>query len=228
MIYNHHPSQLPAEIKIDFRLTNAPIRQFFTKEFTGAEVLTPNENQLIQAANPKRLTHFCTGRFCAKQAMQGFTGHSNEILRGPGKEPLWPVGVVGSISHSDELTGAVVASSRDIISIGLDIEKIGRVKSEMWDNLFTPDEKHYLASLPEEEKPLYTTLFFTMKESFYKLQYPLTKFRLWFDEVEIRKNGETYSLVILREFAGKKSLPASTDMNFIVCDEQVVSLCYLQ
>jgi hypothetical protein len=46
---------------------------------------------------------------------------------GKEKEPVWPEVIVGSISHCDTLMGAIVAKKSDHVSLGLDIEEIGRV-----------------------------------------------------------------------------------------------------
>lgn len=104
---------------------------------------------------------------------------------GPNREPIWPEGVVGSISHCDTLAGAIVAKKSDHISLGLDIEEIGRVTPNLWDLVFTENEKNYLSQLSDEDKRVQSTAIFSIKEAFYKFQHPLTKTFLDFLDVEV-------------------------------------------
>ncbi len=186
------------------------------------------EKLQMEGVSHKRLTHFSTGRLCAKRVMANLGLADNEILIGPDKVPIWPKGIVGSISHTEGMAGAVAAKSSELLSIGMDIEEIGRVKDNMWDMLFTPTEQKYLNQLTEKEKAFYTTLFFSMKESFYKLQYSLTKFNLWFTEVEINKSDENFSLLVLKDFEGKELLKNSTNLHFAVFKDYIISLCFIE
>jgi 4'-phosphopantetheinyl transferase EntD len=92
---------------------------------------------------------------------------------------------VGSISHCDRLTGAIVAKNTHHISLGLDIEEIGRVTPDLWDLVFTESEKKYLLGLSKIEKEVKSTAIFSVKEAFYKFQHPLTKTFLDFLDVEV-------------------------------------------
>ena len=95
-------------------------------------VLPPN-HQFSQ----KRLADFSTGRYCAIKALEQLGINNSIIPIGKDREPIWPEGIVGSISHCDSLTGAIVAKSSDHISLGLDIEEIGRVTPDLWDLVFS-------------------------------------------------------------------------------------------
>ncbi len=104
---------------------------------------------------------------------------------GEDRAPIWPEGIVGSISHCDSLTGAIVAKKLDHISLGLDIEEIGRVAPDLWDLVFTKNEKTYLSGLSENEILVKSTTIFSIKEAFYKFQHPITKTFLDFLDVEV-------------------------------------------
>ncbi len=110
---------------------------------------------------------------------------------GEDRAPVWPEGIVGSISHCDSLTGAIVAKSSDHISLGLDIEEIGRVTPDLWDLVFTENEKNYLSGLSDEDILIQSTAIFSIKEAFYKFQHPLTKTFLDFLDVEVALPGLT-------------------------------------
>jgi phosphopantetheine--protein transferase-like protein len=215
-------------MQIDFGIKEKKISQFFTTQFVMGDELTQREKIMMEGVSHKRLSHFSTGRLCAKRAMENLNIADNEILIGPDKEPIWPKGIVGSISHTEGMAGAVAARSSKLLSIGMDIEEIGRVKVNMWDMLFTPAEQKYLNQLPEKEKAFYTTLFFSMKESFYKLQYPLTKFKLWFTDVEINKSDKNFSLLVLKDFEGKDLLKYSTNLHFAAYKDYIICLCFIE
>ena len=160
------------------------INYFFTphKQELPLHNLTLPPNQQF---SPKRLSDFSTGRYCAIKALEQLGIKDATIPIGKDKAPVWPDGIVGSISHCDSLTGAIVAKRSDHISLGLDIEEIGRVTPDLWDLVFTEKEKNYLTSLSDKNKLVQSTAIFSIKEAFYKFQYPLTKTFLDFLDVEV-------------------------------------------
>lgn len=166
------------------KLVQYNIQSFFTSEKHDLSLdklgLPQNHNY-----SPQRLTDFSAGRYCATKALEQI-GIENAIIPiGEDREPIWPEGIVGSISHCDSLTGAIVAKSSDHISLGIDIEEIGRVTPDLWDLVFTENEKNYLSGLSEKEVLIKSTAIFSAKEAFYKFQYPITQTFLDFLDVEL-------------------------------------------
>jgi len=90
------------------------------------------------------------------------------------RTPRWPVGTVGSISHTTGFAGAVAATTNRMRSIGIDIEAVGRVTTEIEPRIFTRRESSFLASLSASARDRAATVIFSAKEAFYKCQYPLT------------------------------------------------------
>jgi 4'-phosphopantetheinyl transferase EntD len=133
------------------------IYSYFSTESKDENVLTEGERILTKTWAKKRINDFSTGRFCARTALRNLNLQHHEILIGPKKEPLWPAGIVGSISHSDGMAGAIIACSSNCKSLGLDIENLGRVNPEMWYLLFTEKEQNFLNSLSPLEKDYYST-----------------------------------------------------------------------
>ena len=211
----------------DLGLQSPLFSQHFTAIFVGDEELTLNEKQATNQFSEKRLKDFSTGRYCARQALAAI-GHENaEILVGNDKQPIWPNGYVGSISHSSKLVGAVVGKVSQVKSIGLDIETIGKIKPDMWRILYTDAEAEFLTTFTGEELAYCTTLLFSFKESFYKLQFPLTKTFLNFTDVEIKSFGNRFELQVLKEFPGKKLLSGTIPLYHLQEKNQLVTLCYL-
>jgi len=208
--------------------TNFPsniFSQYFTDEFVGSEHLTDNEKVITPKFSIKRLKEFSTGRFCARQALMELGYAPTDILKGTDNEPLWPDGITGSISHSGQFTGAIVGSTSNFTAIGIDIETIGKITSDMWDILYTPAEQQFLNAFASKQLAFYTTLIFSFKESFYKMQFPLTKTFLEFTDVEVNLHKNIFEVKIIKEFAPSVLLPTS----FLLYHQQknqVITLCY--
>ena len=160
----------------------------------------------------KRLSDFSTGRYCARKALEQLGLYDIIIPIGKDREPIWPVGIVGSISHCDKLIGAIVAKKSDHISLGLDIEEIGTVTPDIYDLVFTENEKQYLSSLRGRELQEKSTLIFSIKEAFYKFQHPITKTFLDFLEVEV----DVPNLSKIKVISDNISLDSIIHKNFVV------------
>jgi 4'-phosphopantetheinyl transferase EntD len=179
---------------LNIDLSQTSIHWFFTDEFVNLsdQIASPPNHQF----SPKRLTEFSTGRLCAIKALELLSIRETNIPIGEDRAPIWPRGIVGSISHCDSLTGAIVAKKSDHISLGLDIEEIGRVTPDLWELVFTENEKNFLFSLSNEDQRVKSTAIFSIKEAFYKFQHPLTKTFLDFLDVEIKKDYAVISKFI--------------------------------
>lgn len=164
--------------------------------FTEAEEmesgsLTKKELEFISNRHRNKQLDFIRGRTCAKMALKkmGFPIANVELLSEPDGQVSWPEGVVGSISHSKGLAGAIVGWKKDFQSLGLDIELRNRVQPEIWDRLFTELEQEVLLQFPMELQSEKATEIFSLKEAFYKFQWPLTKTFLGMRDVEWKGHG---------------------------------------
>ena len=171
----------------------------------------------------KRLADFSTGRYCAIKALEQLGIQDAIIPIGEDREPIWPEGIVGSISHCDSLTGAIVAKSSDHISLGLDIEEIGRVTPDLWDLVFTENEKNYLFRLSDEDILVQSTAIFSIKEAFYKFQHPLTKTFLDFLDVEVVMPGLN-QVKVLVETIEPSSIIRRNKVMYLIENECIISL----
>jgi 4'-phosphopantetheinyl transferase EntD len=147
-------------------------------------------------------------------------------LVGEGKEPCWPEQLVGSISHSKTMAGAVVAKADRLVSIGMDIETIGGVRPDMWDMLFLPSEQQYLNTFTGAEQDMQTTILFSGKEAFYKFQYPLTKTFLDFTDVEITLVNGQFGIRVIKDPEAKALWPPTITIHYSMVDDQIITLCY--
>ncbi len=66
----------------------------------------------------------------------------------------------------------VVAQNSVVTSVGIDIETTGRIDRQLWGHLFTDEETEHLLQLESAAQSRQATAFFSIKEAFYKYQFP--------------------------------------------------------
>lgn len=145
--------------------------------------LYPEEEASLGRSVERRRADFTTGRACARRALSQLGFAPAPIGRGPAREPLWPAGVCGSITHCDGYWAAAVARHQDILSLGLDAEVRRSVRPEVFARITVDLEREWLR-VAEPGLP-WDVLFFSAKESVYKAWLPLTRRWLGFQDVRI-------------------------------------------
>jgi 4'-phosphopantetheinyl transferase EntD len=171
---------LPLEELFDCRVA---VAQAVPTDVTDA--LYPEELALVAAAVPKRRAEFATGRACARRALAALGVTACPVLRDRDRAPIWPAGVVGSITHTDGYCAVVVARTEDARSVGLDAERDLPFERALEATVFTPAERRWLDAHSPEERDRLATLLFSSKEAFYKCQHPITNAALDFLDVEL-------------------------------------------
>ncbi len=172
-----------------------------SQELGDVDMLYDEERKLISHAGQKRQGEFAAGRLCAMNALEGLGINGSPILMDAKGAPIWPDGVIGSISHAKGCCAAVVALKEGENSLGLDIEELERVKEDIWNYTFLPEEIDWLR-LQSDESSKWASVLFGAKEAFYKAQYPLTQSWLGFKDVVIEVDQEegTFSVRLLLDF----------------------------
>jgi 4'-phosphopantetheinyl transferase EntD len=166
------------------------ISQIIEEGALGFEQFAPFQGTLVGAEGEilgnrvvsKRRAEFIAGRFCARSALGAFNCVSAEVLQGPSREPIWPVGFVGSITHCDGYCAAVVAPNYRFRSLGIDAETNVRLPEETFEIIATPAEIVSLRKLPRGLIH-WDRLLFSIKESTFKSWFPITNSWLDFDDV---------------------------------------------
>jgi enterobactin synthetase component D len=129
----------------------------------------------IRASVTKRRAEFFFGRLAAKLALRQWGINEAAVTIGTAREPLWPIGFRGSISHHNQLAIAVVVPTSSCSGVGVDVEPVLAVEHlpAVIDSVVDAAELQHLQTLiPAHELPLALTLAFSAKESFYKAAYP--------------------------------------------------------
>jgi 4'-phosphopantetheinyl transferase EntD len=200
---------------------------FFTTAFLSSAVLTPRERSLVSNWSEKRINEFSTGRYCARKTLEASGLEHHDLLIGADREPLWPESVTGSISHCENFVGAISAKKDKVRALGLDIEVVGKVERELWDLVFTAREQNFLKELKPEFAAVFSTVIFSAKECFYKLQFPLTKTYIDFKDIEILVNNGQLKVYWVKEYNDIAPIFKNVVLKFIKQKSNVITYGYL-
>ena len=130
--------------------------------------LHPQEEIFVARAGEKRRRDFALGRTCAHAALAQLGLEQAMIAKAEGGAPLWPAGILGSITHTKGYAAALVAEAGRFRGLGLDAERVGGVTQDLWPRLFTPEECDHLMTLDHESRRFIATMAFSAKEAAYK------------------------------------------------------------
>jgi 4'-phosphopantetheinyl transferase EntD len=153
-----------------------------------AIAIHPGEEVHVAGSAEKRRRDFALGRACARAALAKI-GHGEAVIaKSEDGAPLWPPGIVGSITHTDGYAAALVGESRNFAGIGIDAEQAGGVTQDLWPRLFSAGEHEALRS--HADPLLAATLFFSAKEASYKAW--AVKGAMAFRAIEITLEGSGF------------------------------------
>ena len=143
----------------------------------------------LSRAVPRRRFEFAVGRRCAREALQRLAPPLALVDVGIGsqREPLFPAGVVGAISHGAGIASAAVAWQRDYRGVGLDIESwIGDdALAAVEQSVLLPGESPRLATQTGLSARQVATICFSAKETLYKCLFPSVRRYFDFMDAEI-------------------------------------------
>lgn len=162
---------------------NSRIRGLIPPEAAGHECLSGpdyprlhplEERQLAgHRMSQKRKKEFALGRWCARQAMSAFNRAQEPLLIGPSRAPIWPQGLLGSITHCEGYCAAAIVEKKNSIAIGIDAEPWINFPLDIRDHIATEQElSHSAFGRFDDQKRL--AVLFSAKESIFKALNPLT------------------------------------------------------
>ncbi|MEJ2592588.1 MAG: 4'-phosphopantetheinyl transferase superfamily protein [Candidatus Thiodiazotropha sp.] len=188
--------------------------------------LRDEEEALVATVLEKRRREFRAGRHAAHTALARLGAPDAPLLRGEKREPLWPVGYVGSIAHCRDLCLAACAAEGEIAGLGVDVEPLQRLPAGVDRYIHTEADtelvQRHSGRLPER-------LVFCAKESLYKCYYPLVKRYFGFQSVSLTLDAEAgrFGFRPTRDCAIE--FPPALDFHgrFLWDDTHLYAFCYL-
>ncbi|SEL86072.1 4'-phosphopantetheinyl transferase EntD (siderophore biosynthesis) [Roseateles sp. YR242] len=158
-------------------------------QFKAAGMAIP---ETIARSVPKRQAEFFHGRWAARcvlhQAQDTTGGPDWNLPIGKSREPLWPAGMVGSLTHCEGFAAAAVARVSALRALGIDIERVatGDNLEALRTTTLDAAERRLLEShdntLPV---PVLITLAFSAKESLFKAAFPSVQRYFDFDAARV-------------------------------------------
>ena len=156
--------------------------------------LSADESLHIGHTVESRQFAFSTGRYLAKRALAESGVVVTSIPKHSSRRPVWPEGVVGSITHSRRYAIAVVGVGSGLAGIGVDLEVAGRVTEGIAETVMSPAERDWCRGAlwqeqgadPSRSPPTAYTANFSAKEAVFKAVNPIVGLMVGFREVEIR------------------------------------------
>ncbi|GGC17822.1 4'-phosphopantetheinyl transferase family protein [Cellulomonas carbonis] len=158
------------------------------------------------AVSGRRAREFLEGRRCASEALRQLGSSDCAVLVGHARQPIWPFGVVGSITHCCGLTAASVAWRDAISGLGIDAEPAEPLPEGLHELVASRDEwTSYFSQLGAH--PRTERLLFSAKESVFKALFPLYGEWLEFEDVTV--------FIARRTFTATARLSSRTPLEII-------------
>ena len=152
--------------------------------------LMPSEAEVVSNARPNRKTEFAAGRRAARRAMLSLGVAPTPILAGADRAPIWPPGLIGSISHCETICIAVVAVQGNVQSVGIDIEPSTPLEDDLLNTICSDQE---ITRISGPNRLLHAKRIFSAKEAAFKAQYPLTQALIGFDAMDVTLDLENHA-----------------------------------
>ncbi|MEU0303285.1 4'-phosphopantetheinyl transferase superfamily protein [Streptomyces sp. NPDC006175] len=162
--------------------------------------LYPQEAAAIAHARPKRRREYANARLCARRAMHELGVPPAPVVSGGRGEPLWPAGLVGSMTHCPGFRAAAIGRSAAFAGLGIDAEPDLPLPQDLLDFIALPQEREQVHAFTRAAPGVcWDRLLFSAKEAVFKVWFPLTGRPLDFAEADIRisPGSESFSARLL-------------------------------
>ena len=176
--------------------TDVAVREAWSDE--APALLWPEEAAHVVRAVERRRLEFATARRCAREAMVDLGYQPAPVLVGASREPVWPPGLVGSITHTDGYRAAAVASSGDVASLGIDAEPNEPLPPDVLPSVTSASERTRLQRrVTQHDRICWDRLLFSTKEAVFKAWFGLAGRWLAFSEVDVDLSAEHFTATLL-------------------------------
>ena len=163
--------------------------------------LFPEELAALGRAVEKRRHEFITARACARRALARLDVAPCAIANGERGQPLWPRGVVGSITHCAGYRACAVAHEAQVVGVGIDAEPHAPLPEGVLGQIARGEERPLLARLARAEPAVHwDRLLFCAKEAVYKVWFPLAACWLGFEDATLTldSSGRAFQARLLK------------------------------
>lgn len=154
-----------------------------------------SELEAVKDAVSSRRTDYLAVRSCARMALAELGVPPTEILNDEDRVPLWPEGIVGSLSHCPGYQVAAVAPSNRVCALGIDVEPNLALPAEVLRLVADEDEIAQLQGAKKARTAIaWDRLLFSAKESVFKAWFPRTREWLEFQDCHLTFDAQASNL----------------------------------
>ena len=195
---------------------------------TSNQKLHPaEENYFSQLSSDSRKEHYRSGRICAGEVLSKLGTLGQPVLRDPQtREPLWPEGISGAITHSGKWAAAAAGKTSDVSGIGIDLEDLERqVDSRISRHVCIPEEQKWLQECGEDFLEQNLKIIFSAKESIFKAFFPYTRTYLHFHDARILMEQTLFQKSKSDSLSKKErnSKPEKFEFVYLLLNNKVIS-----
>ncbi|MGZ3133657.1 4'-phosphopantetheinyl transferase family protein [Pseudomonas aeruginosa] len=180
---------------------------------------------MVTGMSHKRRREFLAGRLCAFHSLSEMGVDAEFPLPAQDRLPIWPPGILGSISHCASVAVAMAAPASRFHALGIDVETLidADVAQDIWHSVGRESERVCLErNIPCRARSL--TLLFSAKEALYKALYPLSRQYKDFHAAEII-SYQTKALVLrlTEDWCGSWRGGACVEVRYAWLDREVLT-----
>lgn len=178
----------------------------------------------------KRKAEFIAGRMAACSAISKLLNSHNSIYSigvNSDRSPIWPEGLIGSITHSKDLALAMVGNKTECKYLGVDLEHMmdEKLSKEVVPNILIDSE---LSLLTQSHLAfnIAVSLAFSAKESLFKALSPTTRQFQDFDAARIESidvTSQQLSLELTKDWHEQLPKGSVFNCNFHLYDTYLIS-----
>lgn len=190
--------------------------------------------QQLAKASLKRKSEFLAGREISTLALKKIAIKHPYVGYGHKQEPIWPVGSVGSISHSEGRVVVICARDTHFVGLGIDIESVSKDNSvKDLANIIGSDDEYalmYRHNLEYSRNTLIIILF-SAKEAVYKASYPVHRKFLDFYDVTLKsisKLDKSLNLKISNHIVCNPEFREYLTVKYSFIESMVMTICVVR
>lgn len=144
----------------------------------------------LERAVPKRRSEFLAGRVCARAALARVGAMPASVPIGRDREPLWPPGIVASITHAGDRALCLAAHAADTLGLGVDIERpIDAQRAAEIGGVVVDAAEQALIDAGFGDRGAGLGAVFSAKESLYKALFPQVRRVFGFEAMRLTRIG---------------------------------------
>ncbi len=177
----------------------------------SVEDLWPEERIYIETALASRQIEFATGRVLARRLLRELGHPERPIKRDADRVPVWPAGVLGSISHTEDACLVVLSEDRSLRGIGVDVEVNSPRSIRFLKRITTASERASLGGDAASQRQ--ATSIFSIKEAVFKACFPRLREQWGFRDVEVEIDSAT------GRFCAKVPASVAGNVEGLLCEE---------